>query len=105
MNSIISRIKVVLLFVHILPSLNLYGQSQNLETTVPTNWSVINGSISISNNHAKAGTESLRWDWSAGSVLTIDTPNVISAQVLDFYYNTFKMWVHNEVAASDTFTM
>jgi chondroitin-sulfate-ABC endolyase/exolyase len=81
------------------------AQNQNLETTLPANWSVTNGSISISNNHSKAGAESLQWDWNAGSIITIDNPSVISAQVLDFYYNTFKMWVHNEVAATDTFTV
>jgi chondroitin-sulfate-ABC endolyase/exolyase len=94
-----------LLLVACLFNTKTIAQNQNLETTIPANWSVANGSISMSNNHSKAGAESLQWDWNAGSVLTIDTPSVISAQVLDFYYNTFKMWVHNEVAASDTFTM
>jgi chondroitin-sulfate-ABC endolyase/exolyase len=100
-----TSLKIFVLSVHVLLSTAVFCQNQNLETTMPTSWSVTNGSISISNNHSKAGIESLRWDWNAGSVLTIDTPNVISAQVLDFYYNTFKMWVHNEVAATDTFTM
>jgi chondroitin-sulfate-ABC endolyase/exolyase len=96
---------IVSLLVHLALSNIVFSQNQNLETAVPANWSVTNGSISISNNHSKVGLESLRWDWNSGSVITIDAPTVISAQVLDFYYNTFKMWVHNEVPSTDTFTM
>lgn len=69
------------------------------EGSVPANWTATGGTLSISPLHYKAGTQSLRWDWSDGSVITVANPGITAADVPDFYKNTCDFWVWNGTAA------
>lgn len=71
---------------------------QDLEGTVPANWTATSGTLSISPHHYKLGAESLRWDWNSGSVLTVDTPGIPSADVWDFNKNTCHFWIWSGTA-------
>ena len=57
---------------------------EDLDGSVPANWTASSGTLSISPHHYKLGAESLRWDWNSGSVITVDTPGIPSADVVDF---------------------
>lgn len=66
---------------------------------MPANWvSSPGATLSISPLHYKAGTQSLRWDWVGGSVLTVTNPGITAADVTDFYKNTCDFWVWNGTA-------
>lgn len=68
---------------------------EDLESAVPSNWSAASGSLSISGDHWKLGSQSLRWDWTAGDTLTIASPGIPAADVTDFYKHTCDFWVYN----------
>ena len=68
---------------------------QDLETTVPANWTASNGGLSISDHHYKMGSQSLKWDWTGGDVITIDNPAINAADVTDYYKHTCDFWVWN----------
>lgn len=68
---------------------------QDLEGSVPANWTASAGALSISPFHYKMGTESLRWDWNGGSVITVTNPNITAADVTDFAKHTCDFWVWN----------
>lgn len=71
---------------------------QDLETSVPANWTASTGTLAISDHHYKLGSQSLRWDWSGGGVITVSSPGIPSADVKDFYKNTCDLWVWNGTA-------
>lgn len=79
----------------------------NLENTVPSNYMVNKGTLSISSRHYRLGVESLRWDWMGGDTLTIDLSPAeeewVNANLYIWGQNHFEMWVHNELPATDTF--
>jgi chondroitin-sulfate-ABC endolyase/exolyase len=82
----------------ILASLVRAQNAVDLETAVPANWTATGGALSMSPLHYKAGVQSLRWDWSGGSVLTVANPGISAADVTDFYKNTCDFWVWNGAA-------
>ena len=65
---------------------------------MPPNWTATAGTLSISPFHYKAGTESLRWNWNGGSVITVANPGITAAHVTDYYKNTCDFWVWNGAA-------
>ncbi|HEX7262275.1 MAG TPA: chondroitinase family polysaccharide lyase, partial [Luteolibacter sp.] len=71
---------------------------QDLETAVPANWAASAGSLSISPNHYKLGSKSLRWNWTGGDVITISNPGINAPDVLDYYKNTCDFWMWNGTA-------
>lgn len=73
----------------------LIRAQQDLETSVPANWAASTGTLSISSNHYKMGSQSLRWDWTGGDVITVSNPGINSANVLNWSYNTCNFWVWN----------
>lgn len=74
------------------------AQYIGLETEVPNTWSTNNGaSLSMSTDHYKLGSESLKWDWTQGSSLTVvNPPNMKTA--LDTYKGGLMLWIYNETA-------
>lgn len=73
---------------------------QDLEGSLPSNWTASTGTLSISPNHYKMGSESLRWDWSGGDTITISSPGITAADVLLYAKNTCDFWVWNGTAVS-----
>lgn len=95
-NRVLRRlIGVVVLLLSGIASLSA---QQDLETAVPANWTANNGGLSISGNHYKMGSQSLRWEWNAGDVITIDSPGINAADVTNFYKHTCDFWVWNGAA-------
>lgn len=81
-----------------------FGQAIDFETTVPSNWSVNSGSLSISNDHYKLGAESVHWNWVGGDTLTIDNPSIDPTKIVDFNHHTTVLWIYNETPGNDTIT-
>lgn len=81
----------------------------DMEGTVPSNYVVKKGELSISSQHYRLGIQSLRWDWVAGDTLIIDLDaaeeELVNANLLIWGQNHFEMWVHNEMPATDTFNI
>jgi len=51
----------------------------SFESKVPTEWNNIsNGTLGISKDHFKEGRNSLKWNWNAGSVITVNNPDTLS---------------------------
>ena len=73
----------------------LLHAQQDLETSVPANWVASTGTLSISGNHYKMGSQSLRWDWTGGDVITVSNPGIAAGDVLDWGKNTCNFWVWN----------
>ena len=71
---------------------------QNMEGSVPANWTASSGALTISGNHSKIGTQSLRWDWSGGESITVSSPGINAADVTNFYKNTCDLWIWNGTA-------
>ena len=86
--------------------LSVQGQP-DLETSVPSNFTVTKGSLSISDRHFRLGQKSLRWDWVAGGILQIELSssetNAINNDLFNWRKGHFEVWVHNETASKDTF--
>jgi len=76
---------------------SVQAQYIGLETQVPNGWSTNNGAgLSISADHYKLGTQSLRWDWTQSASLTVmNPPNLKTA--LNTYKGGLMLWVYNEV--------
>lgn len=66
------------------------------DASVPTEWnSVANGSLSISSTRYKFQTKALRWDWNAGSVLTVSSPDNLEASSRTSG-GGMDTWIYNE---------
>ncbi|TCO85604.1 uncharacterized protein DUF1349 [Chthoniobacter flavus] len=87
-----------ILFVFALGNGGLVHAQQDLETSVPANWTANTGTLSISPNHYKIGSQSLRWDWTGGDVITVSNPGINAANVLAWGQNTCNFWVWNGTA-------
>jgi chondroitin-sulfate-ABC endolyase/exolyase len=98
------RVAFFLLFFFIV--ISAYTQP-DFETTVPTNYKALKGTLSISDRHYRLGAKSLRWDWVAGDTLRITLTSAqttaINNGLFDWRNGHFEVWVHNEVAKKDTF--
>jgi len=79
----------------------------DLETSVPSNFTAVKGTLSISNRHFRLGQQSLRWDWQPGDTLHIELSssetNAINQDLDNWRKGHFGVWVHNEAASKDTF--
>ena len=73
-----------------------------LETAVPDTFSTDGGgALSISPDHAKLGSHSLRWDGEAGSRLLIDTPLHYREVPVPGQVAYFAVWLYNEQPRDD----
>jgi len=92
-------------FIFYLSSFNLFSQDESFEgSSVPSNWSASIGSLSISTNHYKHNSRSLKWDWKAGDILTVSnlqSQGLVPSQLFGFNFNFFRMWVYNTATIKD----
>lgn len=71
------------------------------QASVPSQWSTNKGRLSINSNKWKAGSKSLKWDWTYGDVLTVsDLKSQDGLQVeagSSTYSNnkSFRLWLYN----------
>lgn len=93
-----------LFFSFILAS--VYSQP-DFETTVPTNYKALKGTLSISDRHFRLGAKSLCWNWVGGDTLRITLTSAQSTAInnglFDWRNGHFEVWAHKEVASKDTF--
>ncbi|MFT3701900.1 MAG: chondroitinase family polysaccharide lyase [Agriterribacter sp.] len=93
-------------FIFCIISFCVYCQP-DFETSVPSNYDALKGTLSISDRHYRLGQKSLRWDWVAGDTLQIELSaaesDAINNGLFDWRNGHFELWVHNEVADKDTF--
>ena len=62
-------------------------------------WSTSSGKLVIASNKYKLGTKSIRWNWVAGSILTINNPyNIASASTSGS--GGITLWVYNTAAST-----
>lgn len=80
------------------PGFGTLHARQDLESSVPANWAADSGNLSISGDHSKIGAESLRWDWTGGDFITVSSPEIVAADVTNFYKHTCDLWVWNGTA-------
>ncbi len=67
-----------------------------LEGNVPDNWNP-KTNLSISSARYKMGTQSVKWEWTPGSQIAIDTPSGM-AQACQTYKGGMILWIYNETA-------
>ncbi|MGB2129752.1 MAG: chondroitinase family polysaccharide lyase, partial [Flavicella sp.] len=88
----------LLLFVHV-----IWSQDQSFESAVPSNWSSVNGTLSISDDHYKLDSNSLQWNWISNGIITVtnlQSNGLVTSEVEGYHQNMFRMWVYNTVAIS-----
>ncbi|HRP57300.1 chondroitinase family polysaccharide lyase [Agriterribacter sp.] len=99
--------KIILTGLAILLTYTVGHAQPDLEGTVPSNYTAKKGTLSISDRHYRLGTESLRWDWTAGDTLVIELSaneqEYVNDNLLIWGQNHFEMWAHNETPSPDTF--
>ncbi|VGO14174.1 Chondroitin sulfate ABC endolyase [Pontiella desulfatans] len=83
----------------------LQAQTIDFEGSVPANWSATAGSLAISSDHYRIGSDSLRWDWVAGDTLEVATPGIDPSKILDFYNHTMEAFVYNEASINEPLTI
>ena len=81
------------------------AQTIDFESSVPSSWAATSGSLSISADHYRIGSESLQWDWTAGDSLVVTSPNINSTKVLGFYDNTMEAFVYSGTAIAEPLTI
>ena len=94
------RHKVFFLLSTIFSFLNLHAQIYSFEDgLVPTNWSVISGTLLNSPAKYKHGTKSLIWTWNANSKVTVTSPTGLSTASTNKSGGIY-FWIYNTVASS-----
>ena len=70
------------------------------ETTVPPSWQPQKGKLTLTEQHYKAGKQSLAWNWNSenASITVIDTA---FKNVADDDRSTFVIWIYNEKPIAD----
>lgn len=96
--------KKLIFFLLLLIGIRSFSQTIDFETSVPVNFSGSANSLSMSNDHYRIGSQSLKWNWKANDVLTINNPVINSSQVVDYDYHTTELWIYNENYSTDKIT-
>jgi len=87
--------KICILFLTLCISIPLFAQYLDLEGSVPANWKAdVTSALSISDEHSKLGTQSVRWDWKPGSSLTIANPEGMKV-ALQKKEGGMMLWIYN----------
>ncbi|MEG2513929.1 MAG: chondroitinase family protein, partial [Bacteroidaceae bacterium] len=71
------------------------------DPTLPLGWSVSKGSLGISNEKVKLGNSALRWQWTAGDILSAINPDNLS-QVSTNKGGGLTLWIYNQTASDAT---
>ncbi|WP_321317509.1 chondroitinase family polysaccharide lyase [Labilibaculum sp.] len=97
------KILIFLSFLY-LPYSYVLAQYIGLEGQIPDGWTANAGSdLSISNEHYKLGTQSLKWEWTQGATLTVlNPPNLKNAA--NTYKGGLMLWIYNEKAIDKELT-
>lgn len=79
-------------------------RSENFDdTAVQSIWSTTPGSnISLSTDHMKTGTKSLKWDAASSGKLIASELNIPSGETKDFYKSGLRFYLYNKTVSNDT---
>lgn len=75
-----------------------FAQDESFETSVPAHWTTSSGTLSISDDHYKTDSKSLKWDWVANDEITVvdlQSHGLVEDEVWHFHKNRFRIWVYN----------
>ena len=87
--------------LYLMISTTIYAQIYSFEdSSVPSNFNVNIGSISISGQKYKLGKQSLQWDWKSGSTLTINQPDCLTS-VSTTNSGGFTCWIYNTTISNN----
>lgn len=70
-------------------------------TAVPTNITVSNGTLSLSDYKSKLGDKSLKWDRQSNSIITINRPDRLSA-ASQKSAGGFSLWIYNSIKSDSS---
>ncbi|MBB5438385.1 chondroitin-sulfate-ABC endolyase/exolyase [Pedobacter sp. AK017] len=95
-----------LLFVFLLIcsiTVNGYAQMQTdiCENILPKNWQVVNGKLSLSDQHFKLGKQAVKWSWTAGQKSRLHISDKAFEAVAGNPRSTFVVWIYNETPIND----
>ncbi len=91
----------ILTILYLMISTTIYAQIYSFEdSSVPSNFNVNTGSISISGQKYKLGKQSLQWDWKSGSTLTINQPDGLTS-VSTTNSGGFTCWIYNTTISNN----
>ncbi|MGV3545781.1 MAG: polysaccharide lyase family 8 super-sandwich domain-containing protein [Pedobacter sp.] len=79
--------------------------SANFNTSIPSNWSVTDGVMALSNEHLKGGANALKWTPQKNSVLTAGSLNIWSGTVGGFSTHTAELFIYSSQASTDTLVL
>lgn len=71
------------------------------ETAVPSNWNAGTGTLQLSRQHFKSGTQSIEWTWNGTSSRGLEIKDLALLQVADNPRSTFVVWIYNEIPVED----
>lgn len=77
-------------------------RSVSFDASIPSNWSVSNGLVGLSNEHLKGGANSLKWTPQSGSVLTASSLAIPSGEVGSFYNSSAEFFIYSSQVSTDT---
>ncbi len=90
--------KLLVFFIIFCISFKSFPQYLVLEEKVPSNWETTPQSIlSISNTHSKLGSQSVKWAWKSGAIITITNPDGLN-QAVQRNRGGMTLWIYNETA-------
>ena len=91
----------ILTILYLMISTTIYAQIYSFEdSSVPSNFNVNIGSISISGQKYKLGKQSLQWDWKSVSTLTINQPHCLTS-VSTTNSVGFTCWIYNTTISNN----
>ncbi|MCT4648340.1 MAG: hypothetical protein N4A74_25355, partial [Carboxylicivirga sp.] len=92
------KLRYCLALIACLIFVDAYSQNYlGLEDAVPANWTASNDGLDLSSLHAKMGNESIRWNWSPSSSITINNPSGM-ANACKEYKGGMMLWIYNDDA-------
>lgn len=71
------------------------------ENTIPSNWQVYNGNLSLSELHFKQGKQSIQWNWNSKNA-TIKISDTAFENVVSDKRSSFVIWIYNEKPVKDS---
>lgn len=74
----------------------------NFDASIPSNWSVVAGTISSSNEHLKGGANALKWTPQSGSVITASSLAIPSSEIGSFSSSAAEFFIYSNSISADT---
>ena len=70
------------------------------ENSVPSNWVATNGTLSMSTDHFKLESESMKWEFQANGSIDVHNPEGVTTGLTE-YKGGLMLWIYNESPIDD----